>query len=148
MITVSYRQIPTQYYIPAFTVLLTVFSNEIIKASDFSMVKFGYLISDMRLPYRNIRRYRAEALVVTQFPRFGNETGFFSRVVQKTQNLSPLPFPISSNFMSFILCLSFLLFCRSFLLKSNEIYLLSKHGYVMFGNRQCVFYRALTAADA
>ena len=61
MITVSYRQIPTQYYIPAFTVLLTVFSNEIIyKASDFSTVKkFGYPIAF----YRNIRRYRAEALV-------------------------------------------------------------------------------------
>ena len=46
MITVSYRQTPTQYYIPAFTVLLTVISNEIIKASDFSKVKFGYPISE------------------------------------------------------------------------------------------------------
>ena len=63
MITVSYLQIPTQYYIPAFTVLLTVFSNEIIKASDFSTVKLGYPISDIRLPYRNIRRYCAEALL-------------------------------------------------------------------------------------
>ena len=46
MITVSYRQIPTQYYIPAFTVLLTVFSNDISKASDFSTVKFGTGISE------------------------------------------------------------------------------------------------------
>ena len=47
MITVSYCQIPSQDYIPAFTILLTIFLNEIIKASDFSTVKFGYQISDI-----------------------------------------------------------------------------------------------------
>ena len=31
VITVSYRQIPTQYYIPAFTVLLTVFRMRLLK---------------------------------------------------------------------------------------------------------------------
>ena len=46
MITVSYCQIPSQDYIPAFTILLTIFLNEIIKASDFSTVKLGYPISD------------------------------------------------------------------------------------------------------